>query len=158
MKLGSLAGGVCRICGSDTMGADIGCGCLKMYNEAKFIALKNHGGASVTYNYDIKMQAVMNYASRCYEEALARHNNDINKVFKTDFNRKFFPWVFQFYKEHGYVSGKQLKIVEKKYCVDVDGSFFEKIEEMKKKYLDNFASENDSEIVEIARNLWKQKK
>ena len=32
------------------------------------------------------------------------------------------------------------------------------IENKKKIFLDRFVSDNDSEIVEIARNLWKQKK
>jgi hypothetical protein len=54
MKLGSLAGGVCRISGSDTVGADIGCSCMIMYNRAKKIALDNHVKESLAYNSAIE--------------------------------------------------------------------------------------------------------
>ena len=158
MKLGKYAGGVCRICGSDTLGADIGCSCINMYNRAKKIALRNHEKESLYYNYTIKMKEIMDFSLKTYEESLAKHNNDINKVFHTDFNRSFFPSCFQFYRDKGYVSSKQLSIVERKYCFESDSSFYKRIEDLKENYLSAFAGEHDEEIIEIARNLWKQKK
>ena len=55
MKLGTLAGGTCRVCGSDTYGAEIGCGCIHMYHQAGFIVLRNHDKDSLEYNWGIEM-------------------------------------------------------------------------------------------------------
>ena len=89
MKLGSLAGGVCRICGPDTMGADIGCGCVIMYNRAKKIALHNHDKESLEYNYSIEMRFLMDKFVAEYETRLEKHNGDLDKTFKNDFKKQF---------------------------------------------------------------------
>jgi len=161
MKLGKYAGGICRICGSDTLGADIGCSCINMYSRAKKIALKNHNKESLEYNYSIEMRYLMNKFVSDYEIKLMKHNNDLNKTFRSEFKKSFYPSVVNFYKEKGFVSKKQLEIVKKELygfnggCMSED---YPKINELKENFLNKFASENDSEIVEIARNLWKQKK
>lgn len=160
MKLGILAGGVCRICGSDTMGSDIGCGCRGMYERAKFICLRLHDKDSLEYNYGIKMRHIMNMFVGYYDESFKKHDGKIEKMFKTDFNRSFYPSVYAQYKEKGYVSKKQLDIVSSKLqfgCQD-DITDTKDIQNEKDAYMNNFTMANDNEIVEIARNLWKQKK
>lgn len=162
MKLGSLANGVCRICGSDTItGNDIGCSCQKMYNKATFIILKNHPEDSIKYNYSIEMNFIMTAYQKLYDSSFQKHNGDINKMFKTDFNRSFFPSVISFYKEKGFVSKKQLDIVKKRMFqknFDDEENNFNLISDLKKKFINNFKTEHDSEIIEVARNLWKSKK
>lgn len=161
MKLGSLAGGVCRICGSYTMGADIGCSCMIMYNRAKKIALHNHEKESLEYNYSIEMRYIMNKFVTSYETRLAKHNGDLDKTFRSDFKKSFYPSVVAFFKERGFVSKKQLEIIKNELygfnggCMSED---YPQIEKQKEIFLNKFALDNDSEIVEITRNLWKQKK
>lgn len=161
MKLGRFAGGVCRICGSDTMGADIGCSCIFMYNRAKKIALKNHSKESLEYNYGIEMKFLMDKFVSKYEARLQKHNNDLDKTFKSDFKKKFYSSVVEFYKSKGFVSRKQLDIVLHE-LYEFDGGCasddYKIIEKRKAEFLDCFSSENDPEIIEIAKNLWKQKK
>lgn len=161
MKLGRFAGGVCRICGSDTMGADIGCSCMIMYNRAKKIALHNHEKESLEYNYSIEMRFLMDKFVAEYETKLEKHDRDLDKTFRNDFKKQFYPSVVSFYKSKGYVSKKQLDVVIRELygfnggCMSED---YKIIEDKKKVFLDNFTHDNDSEIVEITRNLWKQKK
>ena len=160
MKLGSLAGNVCRICGSETMGSDIGCSCKKLYDKAVFIALKNHDDDSLAYNFSIEMKYYMEKFISQYDGLYQRHNGNINKMYRTEFNRTFYPSVYKFFKENGYVSKKQLDIVKRLLGKDFDFAEkdYEEIQKQKKNYLADFSSRNDSEIVEITRNLWKQKK
>lgn len=161
MNLGSLAGGTCRICGSDTMGADIGCSCKKLYDRATFIVLRKHDKISLEYNYSIGMRYYMDMFCREYEEKLAKHNGNIAKMYKNEFNRQFFPSVYNQYKEKGYVSKKQLEIVIKKmFPLGCGGGskVYMDIEKRKKEYISAFVSEYDFEIVEVTKNLWKSKK
>jgi hypothetical protein len=157
MKLGALANNVCRICGSETMGADIGCSCRKLYDKAIFMVLSKHSEECLEYNYSIKMRVVMNEFSKIYEENL-KEKGAINKVFKTSFNRTFYPSVYEFYKKNGYVSSKQLHIVENKYFSCGLNEINDKIEKEKKIFLDNFKEKYDSEIIDVAWNLFKKRK
>ena len=158
MRLGSLAVGTCKICGSDTMGADIGCSCKKLYDKATFIVLKNYDKISMEYNYSIEMRHYMNMFCRDYEDKLSKYNGNISKMYRSDFNRQFFPSVYNQYKEKGFVSRKQLNIVLKKmYPCGVGSSEYMEIDGRKKDLLCNFVKEHDSEIVEVTRNLWKSK-
>lgn len=156
MKLGAMAGGVCRICGSDTLGADIGCSCLKLYNRAKTIALKNHNSESLEYNYGIEMRYIMDKFVKAYDERLEKHNGNLDKMFRNDFKKSFYPSVVEFYKTKGFVSKKQLEIVRRE--LDLRSDTYVVIDKKRENFLNSFARDNDSEIVEITRNLWKQKK
>ena len=160
MKLGMLAGGICRICGSDTLGANIGCGCMRMYERAVWIALRNHDEESLTYNYSLDMRYTMDKFVKSYEERLAKHNGDINKTFRSEFKRQFVPSVVEFYKKNGFVSKKQLTLVKRDlyYPYEGDETSEEDIKKLQKSFIADFKAKYDSEIVEIARNLWKQKK
>lgn len=155
MKLGILAGNVCRVCGSDTMGASIGCGCMKMMAKATFIVLSQNNEASLEYNYSIKMRKYLEYFILDYEARLERHNGNIDKMFKTSFNRAFYPSLYAFVKEKGYCSKKQLDIVVKRFNNDYDliEKIEKEIEEEKEIFLKNFAEENYKIRLEIARNL-----
>ena len=113
MKLGALAGGICRVCGSDTYGADIGCGCQGMYERATWIALKNHEDLSLEYNYGMEMKGIMDAYKEIYDNSFEKHNGDINKMFRSEFNRKFFPSVIQFYNEEGMFFSEQY---EERWC------------------------------------------
>jgi hypothetical protein len=92
---------------------------------------------------------------------LEKHNGDLDKTFKSDFKKSFYPSVVEFYNSKGFVSKKQLEIVKNELygfnggCMSED---YPKIEKQKENFLNNFALNNDPEIIEIARNLWKQKK
>lgn len=161
MKLGSFAGGVCRICGSDTMGADIGCSCMVLFNRAKKIALKNHANDSLEYNWGISMRFYMDKFTAKFDENLKKHGGDLNKAFRNEFKKSFYPSVVEFYKSRGYVSKKQLDIVIRDlYAYDGASASndYKTIEELKANFLNDFVKNNDSEIVEITRNLWKQKR
>lgn len=159
MKLGALAGGICRICGSDTMGSDIGCTCMGKYKQAAFIVLRNDDKASLEYNYSLEMRVIMGLFCAEHEESLARHNGDVNKAYKTAFNRSFYPSVYSFYKEKGYVSKKQLGIVHKRlaYSPDKEEAIYNETEKAKEAFLKDFERQHDGQIVEVARNLWKAK-
>lgn len=161
MKLGALAGGICRVCGSDTYGADIGCGCQIMYKRAIWIALKNHEDLSLEYNYGMEMKAIMDKYKEIYDASFEKHNGDINKMFRSEFNRKFFPSVIEFYNKKGYVSKKQLEIVKNKlfgYNPYERDEFYDDLKIKKESFINSFKAEYDGEIIVIARNLWKVKK
>lgn len=157
MKLGILANNVCRICGSETMGADIGCSCKKLYNKATFIALNNNE-KSLDYNYGIEMRATMNRFVDWYDERLKKHDNNILKMFKSEFKRKFYPSIYAFYKERGFVSRKQLDIIKRIFNEDESSKLYEETEKNKQLFLNMFQKEHDAEIVEITKSLWKSKK
>jgi hypothetical protein len=158
MKLGALAGGTCRVCGSDTYGADIGCGCIHMYHQAGFIVLRQHDKDSLEYNYGIQMKFIMNDFCSWYEEKMNRCDGNIDKMFRTDFNRQFFPSVYDQYKQKGYVSKKQLDVVKQKIYPNGMYDVWEKIENQKRQFMQDFIKEHDGECIEVARNLWKSKK
>lgn len=159
MKLGSLAGGTCRICGSDTYGSDIGCGCKVMYNQAKFMVLKNHAPDSLEYNYSINMRYIMDKFVSMYESKLNKHNGNTDKMYRNNFKKQFFPSVYDFYKNKGYVSKKQLSLVMQELYRDYStNNDYQEIEKLKANYLNNFVKEHDTEIIDVARNLWKSKK
>ena len=155
---GRLGDGKCRICGADTYGSDIGCSCQKLYDEGTFIVLKQKPEESLEYNYSIKMRVTMDSFCHIYEEDLKSHNGDINKMYRTSFNRSFFPSVYDFYKEKGYVSAKQLSLVEKRYFTYGLDDLWDKIENRKKSFLEGFKCKYDKEIVDVAFNLFKKKK
>lgn len=95
-----------------------------------------------------------------YDRLYQRHNGNINKMYRTEFNRTFYPSVYKFFKENGYVSKKQLNIVKRLLGKDFDfvEKDYEEIQKQKKSYLTDFSNRNDNEIVEITRNLWKHSK
>lgn len=157
MKLGFFANNVCKICGSETMGSDIGCSCKKLYNKAVFIALKNDDKSSLNYNYSIEMQIIMNSFINWYDEKLKSHNNNITKMFRSEFKKSFYPSTYAFYKEKGYVSKKQLDIIKRCFNEDELQKLYEETEKRKQKFLNNFQKENDFQIIEITKNLWKNK-
>lgn len=158
MKLGALANNVCRICGSETMGADIGCSCQKLYDKATYIVLKQKQDENLEYNYSIKMKVTMDKFCSLYESDLSAHNGDINKMHRSNFNRGFFPSVYKFYKEKGYVSAKQLEIVEKRYFTYGLDNLWEDIDKARESFLRSFKEKYDSEIIDVAWNLFKQRK
>lgn len=159
MKLGILAGNVCRVCGSDTMGTPIGCSCKKMMKQASFIILAQNKEAAIEYNYSIKMRKYLEYFMADYEEKVERHEGKIEKMYRTEFNRKFYPSLYAFVKEKGYCSKKQLDIVIKRFCSNFDlvAKIEKEIEEEKEKFLQHFEDEHFELRLEVARNLWKQK-
>ncbi len=161
MKLGNLAGGVCRICGSDTYGNDIGCGCKAMYEEAKFICLKNHKDESIKYYWGIKLDYVMTHFVQWYDDLFERHDGQIEKMFRTKFNRSFYPSVYEQYEKSGFTSKKQLEIIQYKIFppeTQEEIAMLTEVDTLKDGYMKMFVSTYDNEIVEIARNLWKMKK
>ena len=161
MKLGNLAGGVCRICDSDTLGADIGCSCRIMYERATYIALRNHEEENLMYNWCIESEIIMDKFCSMYEYSLEQHEGKIEKMYRSEFNRNFFPSVYAQWKEKGMVSKKQRNIVWNKYFIhdfDLRKEIEDKVRDAKKSFISAFQSTYDSEIVEITRNLWKQKK
>lgn len=159
MRLGIYAGNICRVCGSDTYGAEIGCSCKKFFNKAKFIALKQYSEDSLEYNFSIEMRAYMGRFVERYNEKLQKHNGNIDKTFRSDFKKSFFPSVVAFFNEKGYVSKKQLDIVKREFEYDSDiEKMYEEIKEKQDDFLEGFVNAHFSEIVEIARNLWKTQK
>lgn len=159
MKLGALAGGTCRVCGSDTMGADIGCSCMKLYRQSVFIVLQKHDKDALEYNYGIRMKFIMNTFCTWYEDKISKHDGNIEKTFRTDFNRQFFPSVYEQYKQKGYVSKKQLDIVEKKvFPIGIPYEELKILDDIKVQFIKDFTKAHDGECLEVTRNLWKSKK
>lgn len=156
MNLGILARNVCKICGSETMGADIGCSCRKLYGKATFIALRNYNNLSLAYNYGIEMHVIMDNFVKFFDEKAKKHNNEIEKMFRSDFRKNFFTSVYEFYKSKNFVSKKQLDIVKKSFEYESE-KLYADIEEKQKSFLLDFQKNHDKEIVEITKNLWKQK-
>ena len=161
MNLGSLAGGVCRVCGSDTLGADIGCSCIIMYERATYIALRNHEEESLAYNWYLESEIIMDKFCSMYEDSLEQHKGKIENMYRSEFNRSFFPSVYAQWKEKRRVSKKQRDIVWNKYFIYdfyLRKEVEDKVKAAKKSFISAFKGTYDSEIIEIARNLWKQKK
>lgn len=160
MKLGNKAGGVCPICGSDTMGAEIDSNCKFLFSCAKDIVLKQYTEDSLKYNYGIESHIIMESFKKEVQEKIEQHKGNWNTAFKIKFKREFSKSVLDFYNEKGFVSKKQLDIV-KRFC-DTYKSMFGGVQDSiikeKKHFIKNFEKKHFEEIVEVARNLWKDLK
>lgn len=144
----------CVICGTRTLGARIGSGCQGLYKKATWAVLSRHNNESFEYNYKIRMKTIMEIFCEHYEYILEQ-SGSVKKAWNKTFYRQFFPSVYDFYKGKGYVSKKQLNLVEN-YLQDLDFLTRAVKETAKKKeeFLKEFRKNFDEEIVSLTKTFY----
>lgn len=134
MKLGSLAGGICKICGSDTMGSNIGCGCRKFYNEATYEIL--YKSEDKNKMYLVRNDFIMRKFEAYYSE--------------TEKKNRFYDSILSFWKKSGFVTKKQVESLMNFFGYERD--FIERqADEVQRNFIRKFQEDNDEEIVKLAK-------
>lgn len=148
---------ICVICGTRTLGARIGSGCQGFYKKATWAVLSRHSEESFEYNYKIRMKTIMDVFCEHYDHLLSQSGN-VKKAWNKSFHRQFFPSVYDFYKGKGYVSKKQLNLVEN-YLQDLDflTDAIKETNKNKKEYFKNFQKKFDEEIINLTKTFYLEK-
>lgn len=175
-NFGILGNGcTCKVCGSDLISnRKIGCGCQKFYDNATMMVLKNHKEDGWYKYWSIKNDVYMKYLIAEDAEKIKRTTEkvramkkyakcteeEIQKIVDTKIHKSsFIPSIIAQYKEKGFVTYKQIQPIENHFAWDEDlnETICNEIKFLQNKFISEFQSKYDNEIIPLAHKLWGSK-